>query len=145
MELRKEIAALEVEIMHLERHLLSLYRTAFQEHMSTPAKVPETKLQSKTRSPSRKVPSGLKQRAEPHVRQNGLLRSFQSSPAQCWASSDNQSCISSSKAISARVSIQVAIFHSTCTTTHIHVLFFIYTVYIWENDLAGPQKCRFRS
>ncbi|XP_030513425.1 uncharacterized protein LOC115727353 isoform X1 [Rhodamnia argentea] len=102
VELQKEIATLEVEIMHLESHLLSLYRTAFREHTSTLAKVSETKLQSKTRSPSRKVPSGLKQRAEPHVRRNGLLRSFQSSPAHCWASSDNQSCTSSSKAISVR-------------------------------------------
>ncbi|XP_057794782.1 uncharacterized protein LOC131011052 [Salvia miltiorrhiza] len=32
-ELVKEIATLEVEILHLERHLLSLYRTAFQQHL----------------------------------------------------------------------------------------------------------------
>lgn len=102
VELQKEIATLEVEIMHLERYLLSLYRTAFQEHTSTLAKVSETKLQSKTRSPSRKMPSELKQRSEPHIRQNGVLHTFQSSPAHCWASLDNQSSTSSVKAISAR-------------------------------------------
>lgn len=32
-ELVKEIATLEVEILRLERHLLSLYRTSFQEHL----------------------------------------------------------------------------------------------------------------
>ncbi|KAI3465508.1 hypothetical protein Pfo_022171 [Paulownia fortunei] len=32
-ELVKEIARLEVEIVHLERYLLSLYRTAFQQHL----------------------------------------------------------------------------------------------------------------
>ncbi|CAA0806965.1 Protein of unknown function- DUF547 [Striga hermonthica] len=32
-ELVKEIATLEVEIVHLERYLLSLYRTAFQQHL----------------------------------------------------------------------------------------------------------------
>ncbi|KAL6549255.1 hypothetical protein OROHE_009100 [Orobanche hederae] len=33
VELVKEIATLEVEIVHLERYLLSLYRTAFQQHL----------------------------------------------------------------------------------------------------------------
>ncbi|KAK1419690.1 hypothetical protein QVD17_28959 [Tagetes erecta] len=33
MELVKEITSLEMEILHLERHLLSLYRTAFQQHV----------------------------------------------------------------------------------------------------------------
>lgn len=32
-ELVKEIATLEVQILRLERHLLSLYRTSFQEHL----------------------------------------------------------------------------------------------------------------
>ncbi|KAD2393266.1 hypothetical protein E3N88_40243 [Mikania micrantha] len=33
MELVKEITSLETEILHLERYLLSLYRTAFQQHV----------------------------------------------------------------------------------------------------------------
>lgn len=33
MELMKEIAILEVEIMRMERYLLSLYRAAFQQHI----------------------------------------------------------------------------------------------------------------
>nr|XP_043635239.1 uncharacterized protein LOC122606427 isoform X2 [Erigeron canadensis] len=33
MELVKEINALEMEILHLERYLLSLYRTSFQDHV----------------------------------------------------------------------------------------------------------------
>ncbi|OVA00715.1 protein of unknown function DUF547 [Macleaya cordata] len=34
-ELISEIATLEVEVMHLERYLLSLYRTAFENHLAT--------------------------------------------------------------------------------------------------------------
>lgn len=33
MELVKEITSLEAEILHLERYILSLYRTAFQQHV----------------------------------------------------------------------------------------------------------------
>lgn len=33
MELVKEITSLEMEIRHLERYLLSLYRTTFQQHV----------------------------------------------------------------------------------------------------------------
>ncbi|PON35911.1 Ternary complex factor MIP1, leucine-zipper [Parasponia andersonii] len=35
VELKEEIATLELEILHLERHLLSLYRTAFEGQLST--------------------------------------------------------------------------------------------------------------
>lgn len=35
VELKEEIATLELEILHLERHLLSLYRTAFEGRLST--------------------------------------------------------------------------------------------------------------
>ncbi|KAJ0718377.1 putative ternary complex factor MIP1, leucine-zipper [Helianthus annuus] len=35
MELVKEITSLETEILHLERHILSLYRTAFQQRART--------------------------------------------------------------------------------------------------------------
>ncbi|XP_058220455.1 uncharacterized protein LOC131330761 isoform X2 [Rhododendron vialii] len=35
VELMREITSLEVEIMHLERYLLSLYRTSFEQHLPT--------------------------------------------------------------------------------------------------------------
>ncbi|XP_010270620.1 PREDICTED: uncharacterized protein LOC104606899 isoform X2 [Nelumbo nucifera] len=56
-ELIKEIAALEVEVTHLERHLLSLYRKAFEHHLATlPSTIIEEgsrpDLPSRTESPS---------------------------------------------------------------------------------------------
>ncbi|KAF3619825.1 hypothetical protein FXO38_32725 [Capsicum annuum] len=44
MELMKEISSLEIEIMHLERYLLSLYRTAFQQNI--PALLENQKIHS---------------------------------------------------------------------------------------------------
>ncbi|KAJ4844462.1 hypothetical protein Tsubulata_046166 [Turnera subulata] len=51
-ELRKEIATLEAEIVHLERYLLSLYRTAFEDHLQPSSGFPQKLLGYNTESPS---------------------------------------------------------------------------------------------
>ncbi|XP_031407179.1 uncharacterized protein LOC116215566 isoform X1 [Punica granatum] len=98
VELRKEIVMLEAEIMRLEQYLLSLYRTAFEEHMSSLSSISETRPNSEMRSPPRKIGDGneISQKIEPRARRS-LLRQYQSSPAHGWVSSDTQSCASSFK------------------------------------------------
>ncbi|XP_057986803.1 uncharacterized protein LOC110669243 isoform X2 [Hevea brasiliensis] len=93
--LRKEIATLEAEILHLERYLLSLYRTAFEEHMPATLNVPKNHMQYKNGSLS-KVPVNQSHfNLRPHIENSNLIYHDQTSPAHGWASSDDQSCISS--------------------------------------------------
>ncbi|KAI4388534.1 hypothetical protein MLD38_000854 [Melastoma candidum] len=94
-ELKNEISVLEYEIARLERYLLSLYRTAFEDHLSPPPHSTDTQSKYDLRSPSCKVKSELGDKAEIPVKRTGLLRSFQSSPAHYWTSSESQSCSSS--------------------------------------------------
>ncbi|XVF35781.1 hypothetical protein REPUB_Repub19eG0000500 [Reevesia pubescens] len=88
VELSREIAALEVQILHLERYLLSLYRTAFEEHLpATLSNIAGTHLECK-RARARKC---------------DFENYDQPSPAHDWFISDNQiSPFSSNKATSAR-------------------------------------------
>lgn len=106
VELRKEIVMLEAEIMRLERHLLSLYRTAFEEHMSTRSSISGTPPKSEARLVPRKIENGneIHRRTEPRVKRYNMLRHYQSSPASGWVSSDTQSCDSSFNTTSTRVS-----------------------------------------
>nr|XP_028960154.1 uncharacterized protein LOC103442099 isoform X3 [Malus domestica] len=78
-ELKEEIDILELEIMHLERHLLSLYRTAFQ-GCSLPG-TPESHLQFKTG----------RSKLELQMHRDELTYHDQTSPAYLQASSDNRS------------------------------------------------------
>ncbi|KAI4389674.1 hypothetical protein MLD38_001875 [Melastoma candidum] len=107
VELKKEIATLEFEISRMERYLLSLYRGAFVEHLSTTPNSTDMEVQSKcdARSPSCKVKGELElnSKMETPVKRS-LLRSFQSSPAHYWTSSDSQSLSSSFNTRSSRVS-----------------------------------------
>ncbi|KAG8654437.1 hypothetical protein MANES_05G136300v8 [Manihot esculenta] len=76
--LRREIATLEAEISHLERHLLQLYRTAFEERPSATSNVPKNHFNLR-----------------PQIESSNLVYHDQTSPAHGWASSDDQSCTDS--------------------------------------------------
>ncbi|KAG6704429.1 hypothetical protein I3842_07G133400 [Carya illinoinensis] len=92
-ELREEIATLDVDIMHLERHILSLYRTAFEGHLSSDT--PEPHLQYKIGSSPKILSNQSHQNMEPSVSKDGLVHHEKMSPAHGWVSSDNQSCAAS--------------------------------------------------
>nr|XP_048331545.1 uncharacterized protein LOC107404549 isoform X3 [Ziziphus jujuba var. spinosa] len=81
-QLKEEIAALELEIIHLEHHLLSLYRTAFQGRLFSQAG----------------------SREEKHTHRGTLLHHdhVQSSPAGGWTASYNPSPATSLKTASKR-------------------------------------------
>ncbi|KAK4752693.1 hypothetical protein SAY87_021491 [Trapa incisa] len=99
MELKKDIVMLEAEIMQLERYLLSLYRKAFEEHISNRSSISEAESKRLMISPRMKIENGseIHQRTGPRMRRNILFRHYQSSPAHGWASSDSQSSLSSFK------------------------------------------------
>lgn len=88
-ELEEEIAALEVEIMHLERHLLSLYRTAFQ-GCALPS-TPDSHFQFKTGSPFKVVQKQSRSNLELQIHRGGLVHHDQTSPAHSRFHSDHQS------------------------------------------------------
>ncbi|KAK4781422.1 hypothetical protein SAY86_015524 [Trapa natans] len=71
VELRREIVTLEAEIMHLERHLLSLYRTAYEEQMFTLPRTFETQPKCQT-EPPRKNENGneIHQESKPPEKRN---------------------------------------------------------------------------
>uniref|UniRef100_A0A6N2K3A7 DUF547 domain-containing protein n=1 Tax=Salix viminalis TaxID=40686 RepID=A0A6N2K3A7_SALVM len=91
--MRKEIATLEAEILHLERYLLSLYRTAFNEQLPGFSNMPKNHLQYKTGSPLQaQSPHNLKV----HQQTGDFIHHDQSSPApHGWSGSSSQSCIAS--------------------------------------------------
>lgn len=122
VELTKEIVMLEAEIMRLERHLLSLYRTAFEEHKSTLSRTSETQSKSETSLPTLKTENEneIHQGSEPRVKRNSLLCPYQSSPACGWVSSDTQSCASSFKTTSTRVSVSDVA--SERSTSFLHIM-----------------------
>ncbi|GAV65800.1 Lzipper-MIP1 domain-containing protein [Cephalotus follicularis] len=101
-ELRKEIARIEVEILHLEHYLLSLYRTAFKGHVSTLSNNTSTELQDKAGLSSLHVANQSHYRLEPHVPRDGFVHHDKTSPAHNWEISDIQSCTASLKATSTR-------------------------------------------
>lgn len=99
--LRKEIATLEAEILHLERYLLSLYRTAFNEQLPGFSNMTKNHLQYKTGSPLQaQSPHNLKV----HQQTGDFIHHDQSSPAHGWSGSSSQSCIASLQSTSTMVS-----------------------------------------
>jgi hypothetical protein len=103
VELREEIATLEVEIMHLERSLLSLYRTAFEGHVTSFSNTPGPYLQYKIESSPLVLSNQLHHKMGQHVCRGGSIHHDKMSPAHGWASSDNQSCAANLKPTSSRV------------------------------------------
>ncbi|KAA8528850.1 hypothetical protein F0562_036205 [Nyssa sinensis] len=101
-ELVKEIAKLEVEIIHLERHLLSLYRTAFEQHLLTLLREHGTHLQCKMGSPLQVIVEQSCFKIEPDIWKRDSANHDQTSPAYGLAGSDQQSHASTPKASSRR-------------------------------------------
>lgn len=104
-ELRKEIAVLEAEIMHLECYLLSLYRTAFEEHLHTLSSISGTHLEYKSGSPTPIVSNKSVNRLEPQVRKGGFFHYDQALPAHDLSISDNYNSAASVKGDCARVNM----------------------------------------
>lgn len=99
-ELREELATLEVDIMHLERHILSLYRTAFEGHLSTLSDTPAPHLQYKIGSSPKILSNQSHQNMVPSVLKDGLVHQDK---MYGWVSSDIQSCAASLNLKSRRV------------------------------------------
>ncbi|XAR61479.1 hypothetical protein NMG60_11015919 [Bertholletia excelsa] len=100
-ELMKEIATLEVEIMHLERYLLSLYQTAFEQHLPDLCGNAGTCLWCDTGSPLQIVAGRSCHKSEPYTWKIGIA-SPQTSPSCGLAKSDNLSHAALQKVSSAR-------------------------------------------
>lgn len=105
-ELRREIAALESEILHLERYLISLYRTAFEEHLPISSQRTEASLHCNTGSSSPVVSNESCDKLKPYVCTNGFSNPDQASPVHNSSVSDDASA-ASLKGISKRVSLLV--------------------------------------
>ncbi|WCJ44792.1 hypothetical protein M5689_025444 [Euphorbia peplus] len=93
--LRQEIATLESEILHLERHLLSLYRTAFDEHLPATSNV--AKKESLSLVVANQPHDILKQRME-----SSSFDRIQTPSIHGSASSDDHSCSASLHSTSTR-------------------------------------------
>uniref|UniRef100_A0A5B6ZLW2 DUF547 domain-containing protein n=1 Tax=Davidia involucrata TaxID=16924 RepID=A0A5B6ZLW2_DAVIN len=98
----KEIATLEGEIMHLERYLLSLYRTAFEQQLPILLENNGTHLQYKRGSPLRIIVDQACYKVEPDIWIGGTAHHDQNSPAHGLAGSDHQSYTATPKASSRR-------------------------------------------
>ncbi|KAA8514760.1 hypothetical protein F0562_017939 [Nyssa sinensis] len=101
-ELMKEIATLEGEIMHLERYLLSLYRTAFEQHLPIFLENHGTHLQYKSGSPLQIIADQACCKVEYDTWTGGTAHHGQNSPAHGLAGSDHQSHTATPKASSGR-------------------------------------------
>ncbi|XP_021671710.2 uncharacterized protein LOC110658418 isoform X2 [Hevea brasiliensis] len=93
--LRKEIATLEAEILHLERYVLSLYRTAFEENLPAISNVPKNHLQYEKGSPSKVGANQSLFNLRSYIENSNFIDHDQTSPAHGWATSDDQSCTAS--------------------------------------------------
>ncbi|XP_041022050.1 uncharacterized protein LOC121263302 [Juglans microcarpa x Juglans regia] len=100
-ELREEIATLEVEIMHLERYLLSLYRTAFEGHRPTLPDTHGSYLQYKIGSLPKLLSNQSHQNMEPRVSKDALVHHDKMSPTG-WANSDNPGLVAHLKSKSSK-------------------------------------------
>lgn len=89
-KLKEEIAMIEVEIMHLERCLLSLYRTTF-EHLPTFSDNPEIHIQYKTESALQVVANQSCYKLEPNMSRGGTVLHGQLFPGSILSGSDNPS------------------------------------------------------
>lgn len=108
VELRKEIATLEAEILCLERYLLSLYRTAFEEHLPTLSNITGTYLQLQAGSPSQIVPNQSYCKLEPEIQKNVFPHHSHASPGHDSFTSDNGNSAAFLKAASTRVIMHLA-------------------------------------
>ena len=102
-ELMKEIATLEIEIMHLERYLLSLYRTALEQHFPNTLENYGTQLHCKIGSPLQTTTTHLCHKMEPNMWKGGTDHYNRIFPAQGLTCSDDQSDAASTKSSSRRV------------------------------------------
>lgn len=107
-ELRMEIATLEAEILHLERYLLSLYRTAFEEHLQTLSSITRNHLEYKTGSPKPIVPNKSYYKLEPKIQKVGFFNHDQASPAHDLPISDNDNSAACLKLASTKVNMHSA-------------------------------------
>ncbi|KAK0576737.1 hypothetical protein LWI29_022570 [Acer saccharum] len=91
-ELRTEIATLETEILHMERYLLSLYRTAFEEHLPTTfSKSTGTCLEYDTGSLTPIVShESYDNKLKPDIKKGGFFNPDLASPAHDLSISDDR-------------------------------------------------------
>lgn len=101
-ELREEIATLEDEILHLERYLLSLYRTAFEEHRPTLPDTHGSYLQYKIGSSPKILSNQSHQNMKPQVSKDGFVHRAKMSPTG-WANPDNPDFVEVLKSKSSKV------------------------------------------
>ncbi|KAK2661012.1 hypothetical protein Ddye_007545 [Dipteronia dyeriana] len=103
-ELRTEIATLETEILHMERYLLSLYRTAFEEHLPTTfSKSTGTCLEYNTGSLIPIVShESYDNQLKPDIPKGGFFNHDRASPAHDSSISDDRFSAASLKAASKR-------------------------------------------
>ncbi|CAL5384272.1 unnamed protein product [Camellia sinensis] len=90
-ELMGEIASLEIEIMHLERYLLSLYRTAFEQHLPTLMKSNGPYLLYNSGSPMKVIADQSCYKIEPDTWKGGRASHSQTSPPCALPGFDNLS------------------------------------------------------
>lgn len=95
-ELVNEIATLEVEILRLERYLLSLYRTNFQHHLPIA-------LQNQNNGETTSVQSSQKI----HL---GISKEYQNSPTSSLAGPNDSEQLAIQKSSSGRVDIPTYLF-----------------------------------
>lgn len=86
-QLMDEIATLEGEIMHLERYLLSLYRTTFEQHLATfPGN--SGHVQYKAGSPLQVLQRHQSYKIDPEMWRGGVMHSG-TSASHGWADLDD--------------------------------------------------------
>ncbi|KAF8406770.1 hypothetical protein HHK36_008862 [Tetracentron sinense] len=106
-ELVNDIAALEVEVMHMERYLLSLYRTAFEHHLATlPSAVigkgSRSHFHCKTESPLQDAMTQSCCHKDTDTWKGGTSQHNQTSPPHVSSGSDNQSYVTPPEVTSRR-------------------------------------------
>ncbi|KAK6939144.1 protein of unknown function DUF547, partial [Dillenia turbinata] len=86
VELMGEIAELEVEIIQLERFLLSLYQKAFGQHVPTLAEYSGTHLQCQIGMGLQAVTNEVRTKLDPNMVQCDKIFHHQTSSPSCWDS-----------------------------------------------------------
>ncbi|XP_059291928.1 uncharacterized protein LOC132045360 isoform X3 [Lycium ferocissimum] len=90
MGLMKEIAILEIEIMRLERYLLSLYRTAFQQNLPALLENQKSHLQGKISSPTQSTTDQSYSNVELDMSKCGANQYDRTSTTYVFAGSSDQ-------------------------------------------------------
>lgn len=128
-ELEEAIAALDLEIVYMERHLLSLYRNAFERHLPTLPSYPSSNCLPNTKITSNQSGSTMQQqthRATP-------VHCLQTSPARCWTT-----CYNSSPASALKTSQRV--FEPTSTVIWLYTSFFFpSTIYASQSRIFNVR------